>query len=295
MANKSLFTRKSPQLWPFFILFVFSILTARLDAHDHRLQFIRWAGAYLVTPLQFMVDYPQHLWRWLEALVSTKTNLVQENVHLSYQQTLLEAKLQHFLTLQTENVQLKALLRTAAKANTHAIAAQILGVDMRQSRQLIVLDKGWREGVREGQAVLAAKGIMGQIIDVGPSTSTVLLISDAKSAVPVRNDRTREWGILIGNNQPDALKLLHLPQTSPVRTGDVLVTSGLGGHYPEGYPIGIVTALAHASDDPFMHITVKPIAQLNQSQLVLILLPTQDEIALIKNIHTRLKVMEGAA
>ncbi|MCX7116023.1 MAG: rod shape-determining protein MreC [Gammaproteobacteria bacterium] len=290
--SKLLFTKKTPRLWPFVFLVLFSIVSMSLDGYDHRLQSIRTNVAYLVSPLQMTVDYPQRLWRWLEALVSSKTGLVQENMQLRYQQTLLEAKLQHFLVLKTENSQLKALLRTTSTSNTHAIAAQILDVDIRRVRQLMVLDKGALHGVQVGQAVLDAKGIMGQVIDVGQKTCAVLLISDAKSAVPVRNHRTGEWSILMGDNRSDTLKLLHLPQTSPTQQGDLLVTSGLGGHYPEGYPIGTVLNLQHVAGDPFIQVEVTPIARLNQSQLVLILLSDHERASLINQIHARLNALK---
>lgn len=267
-----------------------SITLMSLDLNG-RMHGLRWALSVVSAPIQYTVDYPSHVFRWVQALVSSKTALIQENVQLRHEQTLLEARLQHFLALKTENSQLKALLRTTLHADARAVAARILDVDLSNVRQLLVLDKGRRDGITVGQAVLDAKGVMGQIIDVGFRTCTVLLVSDGKSAVPVRNERTGEWSILMGTNKTDGLALLNLSKTSAVKQGDILVTSGLGGHYPEGYPIGVVKKLKQMPGEPFIHADVLPIAKLNQSHLVLILLGSPEQSALIKQIHARLNVL----
>lgn len=292
MSSQRIFTKQTSYHWPFLLLIIFSLGSMWLDVRlSDKVTFVRNALSYVVAPITLMVDYPQRLWRTTQSLLSSKTSLLQENMQLRYRQTLLEAKLQRLLILKEENTQLKALLRTTSRANSRAIAAQTLDVDLNQSRQILVLDKGIQHGVQLGQAVLNAKGVIGQIIDVGPFTSTVLLISDGKSAVPIRNHRTNEWGILMGVNRPDTLKLLNLPKTSPVREGDLLVTSGLGGHYPEGYPIGEVEGVQHLPGEAFIQVAVKPIASLNRSQLVLILLSDGEKTELIKQIHARLAVL----
>jgi len=157
------------------------------------------------------------------------------------------------------------------------MAAQILAVDTGNSRQIVVISKGSRDGVMQGQAVLDAKGVMGQVIHVGLMTSTVLLISDSKCAVPVINQRTGERGIVEGTNHIGHLALLNLPQTSLVTAGDLLVTSGLGGHYPEGYPVGFVEDIQNSTGDDFIKVSVTPIAWLNRSRLVLLIWPEEKE------------------
>lgn len=290
-SRQRLFTKQKTWAAPFIGLVFLSIVLMVLDARELYLFHLRWGLSVVTAPIQYTVDYPQRVFRWVQSLVSSKTALIQENMQLHYQQTLLEARLQHFLALKAENSQLKALLRTTSDVNTKAVAAQILDVDMGSTRQLLVLDKGKRDGILIGQAVLDAKGVMGQVIDVGFRTSTVLLISDSKSAVPVRNHRTGEWAILMGANKTNELVLLNLPKTSPIQNGDLLVTSGLGGHYPEGYPIGTVKHLKQIVGEPFIHVDVLPIAKLNQSHLVLVLLGSPEQTALIKQIHARLNAL----
>lgn len=285
-----LFAKTKSPIWTFVFLLLLSSLLIYLDIHN-RLVLLRHGLSYSSAPLQYTVDYPQRLWRFVKDLATSKTALVQENMQLRYRETLLEAKLQHFLVVKRENFRLKALLKNKAEDNVHAIAAQILDVEVSQVRQFMILDKGWHEGVREGQAVLDAKGVMGQIINVGYATSTVLLISDVKSAVPVQNSRTGEWAMLIGSNQLDHLDLLNLPQTSSVQQGDLLITSGLGGHYPHGYPIGKVTKLVHDPSQPFLQVEVIPIARLNKSNMVLILLDKKEPALITQQIHARLNAL----
>jgi rod shape-determining protein MreC len=156
----------------------------------------------------------------------------------------------------------------------------------------VVLNTGKRDGAYVGQPVLDAKGIMGQIVDVGPITSTVLLISDSKSAVPVRNNRTGERAILVGTNDIEELSLINLPKTSSIHPGDVLVTSGLDRHYPEGYPVGLVEQVNSIPGDDFVKVKVKPVALLNRNRLVLLIGPDAEQEQLTKQINKRLNAKE---
>lgn len=270
-----------------------SIVLMFSDYRYHYLDNVRSGFSLVVSPLQYVVDYPVRVIGWVQSLVSAKKSLIDENMKLRYRQTLLEAELQKSLVLQKENSQLKELLLTSSKANMQAMAAQILAVDTSNARQIVVLDKGKREGVYTGQPVLDAKGVMGQVIDVGPMTSTVLLISDSKSAVPVRNNRTGERAILVGTNSIDELSLINLPKTSSIHPGDVLVTSGLGRRYPEGYPVGMIEAVNSIPGEDFVKVTVSPVALLNRNRLVLLIWPEPEQEQLTAQINERLNIQEN--
>lgn len=265
------------------------------DYHYGYLGSVRSGFSLLVSPLQYAVDYPVRVVGWVQSLVSAKKALIDENMQLRYQQTMLQAELQKLLVIQKENSQLKELLLTSTKAQMQAMAAQILAVDTSNARQIVVLNKGKRDGVYTGQPVLDAKGVMGQVIDVGPMTSTVLLISDSKSAVPVRNNRTGERAILVGTNSIDQLSLINLPKTSSIHPGDVLVTSGLGRRYPEGYPVGRVEEVNSIPGEDFVKVTVSPVALLNRNRLVLLIWPDHEQEQLTTQINERLNAEETAA
>jgi rod shape-determining protein MreC len=282
---------------PFRFLFV-AILSMSLMFSDYHYRFLdnlRGGLALIISPLQYAVDYPVRVIGWVQSLVSAKKALINENMKLRYQQTLLEAELQKLLVIREENSQLRELLLTSSKAQMGAMAAQILAVDTSYSRQLLVLDKGKRDGVYTNQPVFDAKGVMGQIIDVGYMTSTVLLVTDSKSAVPVRNYRTGERAILVGTNNMSQLSLENLPSTSSIVTGDLLVTSGLGGLYPEGYPVGRVNAIKSIPGESFIKVDVSPLALLNRDRLVLLIWPDKEQAVLASQIDERMKAMGAKA
>ncbi len=274
---------------------VVSLIFMFADYHYQSLGQVRRGFSYAVAPIQYAVDYPVRVMGWVRLLMSTKKSLIDENIQLRYQQTMLEAQLQKLITIRRENSQLKKLLSAATPATTQAMVAQIMAVDTTSSRQVVILNKGSRDGVFVGQPVLDAKGVMGQIIDVGSMTSTVLLISDSKCAVPVRNDRTGERAILVGTNSMTHLSLINLPGTSSIAKGDLLVTSGLGRRYPEGYPVGRVEDIKHLLGDDFMTVRVSPVALLNRNRLVLLIWPEEEQDMLTAQINERMNILEGKA
>lgn len=292
--HNRLFSRSGHSPLGFMLALLFSIGLMFSDYRYHYLDNVRSGFSLIVSPLQYAVDYPVRVVGWVQSLVSAKKALIDENMRLRYQQTALEAELQKLLVIQKENSQLKELLLTSSQADMRAMAAQILAVDTSNARQIVVLNKGNRDGVYSGQPILDAKGVMGQVVDVGPMTSTVLLISDSKSAVPVRNNRTGERAILVGTNSLDQLSLINLPKTASIHPGDVLVTSGLGGRYPEGYPVGKVEKVTSLPGEDFVKVVVSPIALLNRNRLVLLIWPDLDQEQLTVQIEERLNVGEGA-
>ena len=280
-----------------FLWFVLSVLLSFslmvVDCRDRSLPWLRNIFTGMMVPVQFAVDYPVQVVAWSRSLIGSKKALVDENMRLRYQQTVLEARLQKFLALRNENSELKSLLSASSSAQMRSMAARILAVDTSTSRQIVVISKGSHDGVIRGQAVLDAKGVTGQVIDVGLFTSTVLLISDSKCAVPVLNQRTGERAIVVGTNHIGRLALVNLPKTSSVAVGDLLVTSGLGGNYPEGYPVGYVEEVQNTNGDDFIKVMVNPLAWLNRSRLVLLVWPEEKHNELSTELTERLLALEG--
>ena len=294
-TQNRLFAKRGHSFSGFLIALVLSLSLMIADFHYQSLGPLRRGFSMLVAPVQYAVDYPVRVYEWISSLMSTKKSLIDENMQLRYQQTMLEAQLQKLMLMRTENSELKELLSASSSATSHAMAAQILAVDTSSARQVLVLNKGSRDGVFTGQPVLDAKGVMGQIIDVGLMTSTVLLISDSKCAVPVRNNRTGERAILVGTNSMSHLSLINLPGTSSIAKGDLLVTSGLGRRYPEGYPVGLVEHVKHLPGDDFITVRVSPVALLNRNRLVLLIWPEEEHDLLTAQINERMNFLEGNA
>lgn len=246
---------------------------------DHRLRYlmpVRNTLTAIVAPVQYMVSAPV---KWVSEFNSSLQNrqvLLTQNAALRGQQLLLQAKLQQLLALQNENTQLRALLASLPRVeNEHVVVAQLLAVDTEPLVSEMVLDKGQHDGVYVGQPVLDAKGIVGQIIQVGPLTSRLMLITDPRSAIPVQNTRNAIRGIIVGRGNLSKLALTDIPNTVDVKMGDVLVSSGLGGHYPPGYPVGTVNQVRYTTGKQFTSIGVTPTADLDRNQQVLLLWPVK--------------------
>jgi rod shape-determining protein MreC len=271
-----MFTR-GPQIGlRLFFFTVLSIVLMVLDQREHYLAPLRNALTAVVAPIQYIVDMPIKGLQNLSDNLSTRQKLLAENTALKAKQLLLQAQLQKLIALENENQQLRALLQSTPRMqNTHIAIAHLLAVSTDPLISELVLDKGRNDGVYSGQPVLDANGVMGQIIQVGSLTSRLLLISDLRSAVPVEDARNGVRGIVVGQGHLAKMLLTDIPDTVDVKEGDLLVTSGLGGHFPAGYPVGVVTQVQHDTGAQFTHIEVTPSAQLNRNQPLLIIWPPE--------------------
>jgi rod shape-determining protein MreC len=224
-----------------------------------------------LVPLQYIVSWPLQVFDSLRDNISSHDALVKENLNLKAEQLLLKAQVQRLLAIESENNQLKALMHSPAQLKGKVLIAELLAVDSEPFTHQIVLDKGSNDNVFVGQPVLDASGVMGQIIQVGPLTSRALLINDSRSGVPVQVARNGLRAIASGDAYSGKLKLMNVSQTSDIQVGDVLVTSGLGKYYPEGYPVGQVKSIVKDPGLQFATITIEPSARLDSSREVLLL------------------------
>lgn len=257
------------------LLAILSIVLMVLDHREHYLTPVRVVLNALVAPMQYVVDAPIKLLVTFNSKLSTREALIAENISLRGQQLLLQAKLQKLIALESENSELRELLKSSSKVQHERISvAQLLAVSTDPLASELIIDKGLHAQVYEGQPIVDANGIVGQVIQVGSNTSRVLLITDLRSAVPVQDTRNGVRGLVVGRGNLAKLALTDIPDTVDVRVGDVLVSSGLGGRYPEGYPVGVVHLVNHNSGDQFTKIDVVPSAQINRrSNVLLIWLP----------------------
>lgn len=172
-------------------------------------------------------------------------------------------------------------------------AANLILIQVTPNRQIYVIDQGRKQGIFEGQIAIDGHGVIGQIIDVGLNTSTLMLISDSRCAVPIINKRTGSHGVLVGENNQNVLKLLHVPKTEPVEPGDLLMTSGLGKIYPFGIPVGIVGSVTTNPGDDFLTVKVRPLAKLNKHHMIILLKPFEDIAKWQKELAQRVKLLEA--
>lgn len=252
-------------------MFVFlSIVLLLLDARGYLTDKARYGLQAVVSPLQYTVNLPSTIFhKMVDAFVS-HNRLLQENQALKTQLTLLKLHQQRFLNLENENKQLRALLNAAKELPVQVEVAEVLFVAANHHASEWILNKGARDGVHIGEAVLDSTGVLGQVIMVGPTTSRVMLISDPRSSIPVESVKTGLRSILQGNDANHWLSLLFIPKTEHVESGDILISSGTDNRFPKGYPVGKIGLVANNAGDQFLTIDVMPMAQLNRTRFVLL-------------------------
>lgn len=247
--------------------------------HHHYLASVRRFLNNAVAPLQYVIDAPIQLFHQVSSNLVTRKKIQSENAMLRTQQVLWQAKLQRFAALESENRQLSQLLAATEHLKKQRFQlARLLLVNADPLLNEVILDKGQSEGVQVGQPVLDANGVMGQVIAVNLLTSRVLLLTDFRSAIPVQDVRSDARGILVGRGRLAKLLLKDIPSTVDVKVNDLLVTSGLGGRYPAGYPVGVVSVLNTNVATQFASIEVDPSAQLNRNRPVLLIWPARPAV-----------------
>lgn len=243
---------------------------------DHRLDSFSQARLYLnslVSPLQYMASLPGEVLNQASMALTTQSQLLERNARLTHQNILLSEKLQRFEVLKQENDKLRTLLGSAVRPDVRKMVAELMAVDNNPYSHQIVVDKGSLHGVFEGQPVLDDKGVVGQVMEVGTTTSRVLLIADLTHGIPVRILRNNVRMVASGSGQLNQLILNHVPHSTDVQVGDILVSSGLGKVFPEGYPVGRITSVVRDETRPFAQVRAEPIAQLDRLKYLLLLWP----------------------
>ena len=242
-----------------------------LDAQADWLARLRAQANLLVQPVWALAGLPGRIGIQVKDNAATHAQLVEENRQLRNQVLVANARLTRLQTAALDNAQLRELLNVAERNGLDVQLAPILDIDLDPTRQRLVLDAGSREGVQVGQAVIDAGGLMGQVISTTPMHSTVLLLTDPDHAVPVTVARTGVRLIVYGRG--DRLELRDIPLSAGVQVGDEIVTSGLGGRFPAGFPVGTIAALRPDDTHAFLVGDLTPAAQLDRGRDVLLLRP----------------------
>jgi len=255
-----------------------SIALMTIDHRQHHLDSMRSALSVVVYPLQLLVDLPGNTIDWFRESLSTRRQLQEENFSLRKQQLVLNTQLQKLEALEAENRHLRALLDSSFQVGERPMRiAALLSVDMDPYRHQIEINKGSLDNLYEGQPLLDSRGVMGQLIHVGPFTSTAMLITDPAHAIPVQVNRNGLRTIALGTGKFDQLELPNIPNNADIQVGDLLVSSGLGGRFPPGYPVAEVTEVEQDSGRAFSRVLARPRAQLDRSREVLLVWPEQIE------------------
>jgi rod shape-determining protein MreC len=254
----------------FFFFAVLSVVLMYFDQRDgwsERIRFVLQGAAY---PVQVAVGSPRKLWDATRDLFQTRASLRAENEVLRRREQVLSLEVMRHAALETENARLRGLNAALPALVTRHELADVVKDDLGTSRQRLVVNRGKSSGAYRSQAVVDGTGLMGQLYRVGPWSAEVMLITDPEHAVPVQVVRNGYRSIAVGTGAGDELTL-SVPVNSDIKAGDLLVTSGLGGVFPAGVPVGVVTANVRDPDQILALVKAKPSATLANDRQVMLL------------------------
>ena len=254
-----------------------SILLQYTDHRDNHLDTVRKAIGATVYPLRVIVDAPVSAWRWLGETTASRNDLQLENSRLKTERLLTQARLQRYSALEAENARLRTMLEARTQVRARVRVAEIMSVSANPFRHVMVVDKGTSDGVYDGQAVVDADGVVGQVIETGVASAQCLLISDPGHDLPVEVNRSGLRTIARGTGDYNSLNLPFLPNNADIEPGDLLVTSGLGGAFPAGYPVAVVETVTRLPQEPFASVTARPSAALNQVREIMLIWSDDEE------------------
>jgi len=235
---------------------------------SERIRFGLEAAAY---PVQVAVNSPQAAWHWLTDSFATRTNLRLSNLQLQHKVNDLEIAQLRLQSLEQENAQLRELHAALPPLAKHWLIAEIIGVEAVPLRQRLIINKGAHDGVHVNQPVVDGRGVLGQVVHVGPWSAEVILITDPEHALPVQISRNELRTIAVGSGSADELLLPYLAVNSDVKSGDLLVSSGLGGVFPAGYPVGRVIGVRRETNQLLAQVRAEPLGRVASSREVMLI------------------------
>ena len=248
-----------------------SLALSFVDSYSRLLAPFRSAIAIPVTPIYFIANFPYRLGDEIVKFFEPRETLQQKNLELKERNLKLQQMIMHYQSLEEENKRIRSLLSITNRMPLETKLVQVVGgVPGNMSR--IMINKGIKHGLAQGQAVVDGSGILGLLAEVNVFSSRVMLVSDQDSAVAVRVRRTGFRSILGGTGDLDIMLLENVPTSEEILVGDILESTGLGGVYHAGYAIGRVTSFVLEETSPYAEVTVQPLADLTSIQDVLVIL-----------------------
>lgn len=256
-----------------------SLLLAALDSYTDHLRLVRSTLWQIVNPLYYVAEAPYSISRDLKQTFISRQELLAQLERQRVELLALSHTAQRYQSLKADNDRMRKLLESKAKLPGSVLIAEIVSVRATPSAHYVVIDKGAVDGLQVGQAVLDAQGLFGQLVEVGSTTSRVLLIIDKDHAVPVQVNRNGARSIAGGTGSNDSLVLENVPVSMDIAVGDLLETSGLGGRFPVGYPVAEVTSVVLDASSVFAQVQVRPLARINQSRFLLVVFAASDTVS----------------
>lgn len=252
------------------------LLSVTLLLANERIEPYRESLSSLLSPLQYLANVPGAALDWTAESLATREMLSKQNKELLRQQLLMSERLQRFEHLRQENDRLRSLLGSPVHMDARKMVAEVMEVASDPFHHYVVLNHGSQSGVFVGQPVVDAQGVVGQVVQVSALTSRVLLISDVSHGIPVRVTRNDVRLMARGTGELDEIELQHVAKSTDVQVGDLLVSSGLGKRFPEGYPVARVMQVVREDGQNYARITAQPLAALDRIRYLLLIWPDKE-------------------
>ncbi|MCU7804835.1 MAG: rod shape-determining protein MreC [Candidatus Thiodiazotropha sp. (ex Lucinoma borealis)] len=252
------------------VAMLLSITVMVLDHRHNHLESLRSGLSVLLYPVQYLAGLPLLLSESASKALTSRGELESERDQLHDENLQLRARLQKFEALEAENMRLRGLLDSSFKVGDRVLIAELIAVEQDPFRQQVLISKGETSGLFEGQPVLDANAVVGQVTHINPFSASVLLITDAAHALPVQVNRNGLRTIALGTGLINRLELPHLPNNADIKVGDLLITSGLGGGFPPGYPVAEVIEVRREPGQPFASVIAQTTAHLDRIREVLL-------------------------
>ncbi len=267
----------------FWLLFLLSICLIICDQKRIFFPKIRPYLQMATVPIQYAILLPERGFSLIRDYFTLQHELIHDKKNWQGQKLVLQAKLQELNALKLQNQELESLLKTQpVQQNQHYLFARVISIKSEGTVRELLIDRGSNDGIAIGQAVIAADGIVGQVIQASPINSRIILLSDPKSAIPMTNQRTHDNLIAVGTGNNQSIELLNVMNNADIKVGDILLSSGIGGHYPAGYMVGTVGAIDFSGKN-ISKVYIKPSANLDRLHNVLVVSVKEKENPLHEN------------
>lgn len=263
--------------------------------YTDRLEPVREKLSAVVAPFYQITDVPSRVNDWRKDTFVSHADLKLENEALKTELLIHQRKLQQLASLAAENVRLRQLLNASQTLQDTVLIAELIGVSPNPLSHKVIINRGTKDGAFKGQPVLDGFGLMGQVIEVGEDSSTVLLISDSTHAIPVQVNRNGVRAIAEGTGDLNSLSLRHVSANTDIRAGDLLVSSGMGERFPTGYPVAEVLQVVRDPGKAFLTVIAKPMARLDRSRHLLLVFENRDQASVPGALHVTREASSSAS
>lgn len=275
MIGSASWSPRAPSIVARFVVFAaLSVLLMMLDHRGHHLERIRAGLSVVLSPIQAVVALPIRAGSWVVEFIGGDRAMRERYERLSSELPMLKARLEKLEALEAENNHLRQLLGSAARVAERALVAELVEVGREPFTRQITIARGSGDGLFVGQPVIDAHGIMGQVAEVGVYRSRATLITDPGHAIPVQVNRNGLRTIAFGVGNTDYVEVRYLTSSADIKEGDLLVSSGIGGTFPFGYPVAQVEHVINDPNESFLDVRARPVAQLGHNKEVLLIWPS---------------------